>query len=284
MTYPGILLKKQQLMARKELGQNFLSDPNAARMIVTKAGISDQDRVLEIGPGLGALTIPAAKLARDLVAVEKDTRLAGILMEELKRESIENVELINNDILHQDLNTLFRGEKIIVIGNLPYNISSQVLFMLVENRHLIKRAVLMFQKELTERISASPGGRDYGRLSVVMQYCSTVKKIADLPPHLFFPKPAVDSRVIEVNFFETTPYSGERERFLFKVIKAAFSKRRKTLRNSLAGGELDIDTKVSAKILETAEIDPVRRAETLSVEEYSRLSDALWSMHGSEEV
>lgn len=285
MTYPGILLKKQQLMARKELGQNFLSDPNAARMIVTRAGISDQDRVLEIGPGLGALTIPAAKLARDLVAVEKDTRLAGILIEELKGEAIENVELINNDILQQNLNVLCRGgEKMIVIGNLPYNISSQVLFMLVENRHLIKRAVLMFQKELAERISAPPGGRDYGRLSVVMQYCSTVKKVADLQAHLFFPKPAVDSRVIEVNFFETTPYSGERERFLFKVIKAAFSKRRKTLRNSLAGSELGIDTKVSASVLETAGIDPVRRAETLNVEEYSRLSDALWPMHGSEEV
>ncbi len=283
MTYPGTLLKKQQLMARKELGQNFLSDPNAARMIVTRAGISDQDRVLEIGPGLGALTIPAAKQARDLVAVEKDTRLTEILLGELEREGVKNVELINNDILHQDLNALSRGERMIVIGNLPYNISSQVLFMLVENRHLIQRAVLMFQKELAERISASPGGRDYGRLSVVMQYCSTVKKVADLSAHLFFPKPAVDSRVIEVRFFETTPYSGERERFLFKVIKAAFSKRRKTLRNSLAGGELGIDTKITAQILETAGIDPVRRAETLDVKEYSRLSDVLWA-RGREET
>ena len=275
MTYPGTLLKQQGLMARKELGQNFLSDPNAARMIVTKAGISDRDRVLEIGPGLGALTVLAAVQAKTLVAVEKDTRLVGILLDELKLEGIDNVELINNDILRQDLTALAQGEKMIVIGNLPYNISSQVLFKLVENRHLVKRAVLMFQKELAQRISARPGGREYGRLSVVMQYCSTVKKVADLPAHLFFPKPAVESRVIEVTFFETTPCSGAKERFLFKVIKAAFSKRRKTLRNSLAGCELGIDTDGSARALEAAGIDPVRRAETLDVEEYLRLADAL---------
>ncbi len=278
MTYPGTLLKQQRLMARKELGQNFLSDPNAARMIVMSAGISDRDRVLEIGPGLGALTIPAAGQAKTVVAVEKDTRLAGVLLDELKIEGIDNVELINNDILRQDLAALAQGEKMIVIGNLPYNISSQVLFKLVENRHLVKRAVLMFQKELAQRIAAPPGGREYGRLSVVMQYCSTVKKIADLPPHLFFPKPAVESRVIEVVFFETTAFSGAKELFLFKVIKAAFSKRRKTLRNSLAGGELGIDTGGSIRALESAGIDPVRRAETLDVKEYLRLADALWPL------
>lgn len=278
MTYPGTLLKQQRIMAKKELGQNFLSDPNSARMIVTRAGISDRDRVLEIGPGLGALTIPAARQAKTLVAVEKDTRLVGILLDELKLEGIENVEIINNDILSQDLAVLGQGEKMIVMGNLPYNISSQVLLKLVENRHLVKRAVLMFQKELAQRISALPGGREYGRLSVVMQYCSTVKKVADLPAHLFFPKPAVDSRVIEVVFFDTTPCSGAKERFLFKVIKAAFSKRRKTLRNSLAGVELGIDTDGSARALETAGIDPVRRAETLNVEECLRLTDALWPL------
>ncbi|MDY0222338.1 MAG: 16S rRNA (adenine(1518)-N(6)/adenine(1519)-N(6))-dimethyltransferase RsmA [Desulfobacterium sp.] len=278
MTYPGTLLKQQRLMARKELGQNFLSDPNAARMIVTKAGISDRDRVLEIGPGLGALTIPAAGEAKTVVAVEKDTRLVEVLMDELKLKGVDNVELINNDILGQDLASLAQGEKMIVIGNLPYNISSQVLFKLVENRHLVKRAVLMFQKELAQRIAAPSGGREYGRLSVVMQYCSTVKKVADLPAHLFFPKPAVESRVIEVVFFETTACSGAKEQFLFKVIKAAFSKRRKTLRNSLAGAELGIDTDGSARALESAGIDPVRRAETLNVDEYLRLADALWPL------
>ena len=278
MTYPGILLKDKHLMARKELGQNFLSDPNAAGRIVNKAGISKDDLVLEIGPGLGALTIHAATQARKLIAVEKDTRLAEILMEELKKKGIDNVELINNDILRQDFQSIAENEKMIVIGNLPYNISSQVLFKLVENRSLVKRAVLMFQKELAQRISASPGGREYGRLSAVMQYCSTVKKVADVPAHLFFPKPAVDSRVIQVDFLDHTQFSGAREIFLFKVIKAAFSKRRKTLRNSLAGGELGMSTKESETALETAGIAPVRRAETLNVQEYAALAETLWTM------
>lgn len=264
-------------MARKELGQNFLSDPNAAEMIVNRAAISDMDLVLEIGPGLGALTIHAAKAAKRVVAVEKDARLIDLLLKELERAGVNNVELINNDILKQDLGAIAGKEEMIVMGNLPYNISSQVLFKLVENRHLVKRAILMFQKELAERIVAPPGGRDYGRLSAVIQYCSTVRTVADVKAQLFFPKPAVDSRVIEVNFFRQTRFSGEKESFLFKVIKAAFSKRRKTLRNSLAGSELGIDTKESAMALETAGIDPGRRAETLDVEEYSNLTEALWT-------
>jgi 16S rRNA (adenine1518-N6/adenine1519-N6)-dimethyltransferase len=283
MTYPGTLLKRQQLMARKELGQNFLSDPNAAEKIVNKAAISDTDLVLEIGPGLGALTVHAARQAKRVVAVEKDTRLAGLLTGELDLAGIDNVELINNDVLKQDLETIANGEKMVVLGNLPYNISSQVLFKLVENRHLVKRAILMFQKELAQRIAAPPGGRDYGRLSAVLQYCSTVKTVSDVPAHLFFPKPAVDSRVIEVTFLEETPFSGEKERFLFKVIKAAFSKRRKTLRNSLAGNELGIDTNQTRTALENAGIDPVRRAETLGVEEYTGLTKALWTMCREEE-
>ena len=263
-------------MARKELGQNFLSDPKAAEMIVNRAAISDMDLVLEIGPGLGALTVHAAKAAKRVVAVEKDIRLVGLLMEELERANVSNVEIINNDIMKQDLGAIANKEEMIVIGNLPYNISSQVLFKLVENRHLVKRAILMFQKELAERIVAPPGGRDYGRLSAVIQYCATVRTVADVKAHLFFPKPAVDSRVIEVSFSGKTRFSGEKERFLFKVIKAAFSKRRKTLRNSLAGSELGIDTKESTMALDTAKIDPSRRAETLNVEEYSDLTEALW--------
>jgi len=264
-------------MARKELGQNFLSDPNAAEMIVNRAAISDTDLVLEIGPGLGALTIHAAKAAKRVVAVEKDPRLIDLLVKELEKAGVSNVELINNDILKQDLGAIAGKEEMIVMGNLPYNISSQVLFKLVENRHLVKRAILMFQKELAERIVAPPGGREYGRLSAVIQYCSTVRTVADVKAQLFFPKPAVDSRVIEVNFFRQTRFSGKKESFLFKVIKAAFSKRRKTLRNSLAGSELGIDTKESAMALETAGIDPGRRAETLDVEEYSNLTEALWT-------
>ena len=230
MTYPGTLLKSKKLFAKKELGQNFLVDQGAAKKIVTRAKIAEKDVVLEIGSGLGALTVPVAAKAAKVYAVEKDTRLLELFSQEITTAGITNVELINQDILKMDISSLFLGEKLVVVGNLPYNISSQVLFMLVENRQWIKRAVLMFQKELAVRIAASPGGRDYGRLSAVMQYCSKITALTDLGPNSFFPKPEVSSRVVEVDFFESTPLSLEKEVFFFKVIKAAFSKRRKTLK------------------------------------------------------
>ncbi len=277
MTYPGTLLRKEKLFAKKELGQNFLADPKTAEMIVNRSKISKNDTVLEIGAGLGALTVHAAKKAAKIYAVEKDKRLIKILTDELESVGIVNVELINQDIFKVDTKELGFGRKLIVLGNLPYNISSQVLFKLVKERNNIKKAILMFQKELAQRIQASCGGRDYGRLSVVMQYCSKIKNIADIGGHLFFPKPEVESRVIELSFFETTCFSGEKEDFFFKVIKAAFSKRRKTLRNSLAGNELDIDSKTAAQILKQTGIDPVRRAETLDVNEFIDLTRTLWS-------
>lgn len=275
-TYPGVLLKSSKLFAKKELGQNFLADPQAAAMIVERAGIGKDDTVLEIGPGLGALTVHVAKKAAHVYAVEKDTRLIPLITGELASAGIENVTLMNKDIFKVDLTALAGDGKLVVLGNLPYNISSQVLFQLVENRRVISRAVLMFQKELAQRIVAPPGGRDYGRLSVVMQYCSRVSKVADIAGHLFFPKPEVESRVVAVDFFDTIALPQEQETYLFKVIKAAFSKRRKTLRNSLAGAELGIKAAQAALALEAAGIDPVRRAETLTVDEFIALFRVIW--------
>lgn len=282
MTYPGTLLKAQKLFAKKELGQNFLSDPKAAEMIVNRANILKDDVVLEIGAGLGALTIPAAKKAKKIYAVEKDKRVAPLLKNELESAGVDNVEVINKDIFHVDIEALANGQKLVVLGNLPYNISSQILFRLVEKRSCVKKAVLMFQKELAQRICAAPGGRDYGRLSAVMQYSSTIKTLTDLGPQLFFPKPDVDSRVIEVTFFEKTSLSLDKELFLYKVIKAAFSKRRKTLKNSLSGKELDINTKETALALENAGLDPVRRAETLNINEFIALTEMLWHICAQE--
>ena len=270
-TYPGVLLKSSSLFAKKELGQNFLADPQAAAMIVQRAGIKKEDTVLEIGPGLGALTVHIAKQAAKVYAVEKDARLIPLITEELEQAGVDNVTLINEDIFKVDIRALAGDGKLLVIGNLPYNISSQVLLQLVENRDVVPRAVLMFQKELAQRIVAPPGGRDYGRLSVVMQYCSRVSTVADVGGQLFFPKPAVESRVVAVDFFDTVQFPPDQEAYLFRVIKAAFSKRRKTLRNSLAGAELDINTTQAAQALEEAKIDPVRRAETLTVEEFIAL-------------
>ncbi len=278
MTYPGTLLKRKKLFAKKELGQNFLADPKTAEMIVRRSEISKDDSILEIGAGLGALTIHAAKRAKKIFAVEKDTRLIESLKEELEIARVYNVELINEDIFKVDIKKLGLDDKLLVIGNLPYNISSQVLLKLVRERDSIKKAVLMFQKELAERIQAPCGGRDYGRLSVIMQYCCEIKTIADIEGKLFFPKPEIESRVIALSFFKKTRFSGEKEVFFFKVIKAAFSKRRKTLKNSLSGAELGITPKIAAHALEKSGIDPVRRAETLNINEFISLSETLWEI------
>lgn len=272
MTHPGRLLKQANLYAGKELGQNFLSDPGTAKKIVEKTGISSETQILEIGAGLGALTIPIARAASRVVAVEKDSRLVGLLLNELEQRHLNHVQVMNSDILKVDIRGITGGRQWVVIGNLPYNISSQILLKLIENKTYIKKAYLMFQKELAERITALPGKRDYSRLSVVAQYASRVSRVADIGPSAFFPRPEVDSSILEFEFFTESEFSEKQEKLLFRVIKAAFSKRRKTLRNSLVHPELGFDKKAVSGILQTAGIDPGRRAETLGVSEFKRLT------------
>ncbi|MCK4767350.1 MAG: ribosomal RNA small subunit methyltransferase A [Desulfobacula sp.] len=276
MTHPGQLLKQRELYAGKELGQNFLSNPGTARMIVEKIGISTDTRVLEIGSGLGALTIPVAQIASHVTAVEKDSRLVPLLQQELDNENLKNVEIINKDIFKVDIKKIAKDKKLVAIGNLPYNISSQILFRLVEERSCIEKAFLMFQKELAKRIIAPPGGRDYSRLSAVVQYAADISFVAQIGPSSFFPKPDVDSTILKFNFFETKEFNKEQEKMLFNVIKAAFSKRRKTLKNSMAGGELEFKKEFVVHALKLAGIDAHRRAETLTVEEFKSLSRAVW--------
>ncbi|MCG8686420.1 MAG: 16S rRNA (adenine(1518)-N(6)/adenine(1519)-N(6))-dimethyltransferase RsmA [Desulfobacterales bacterium] len=272
MTHPGELLKKNGLYAGKEMGQNFLSNPNTAQMIVDRTGINEENKVLEIGPGLGALTLPLAKTGASVVAVEKDRRIIPLLESELSDAGISNVSTINQNILKTDIFKIADGEKLVVMGNLPYNISSQILFKLVKARSVVSRAFLMFQKELAGRLIASPGGRDYSRLSAVVQFASKISHVADIGPSSFFPRPDVDSTVLRFDFFETPGMDSEQEDLLFDVIKAAFSKRRKTLRNSMAGGELGLKKQEAGQALEKAGIDPARRAETLTIEEFISLS------------
>ena len=166
MTSPRALLTAWNIQARKQLGQNFLNDPNVARAIVNKAGIAGDDVVLEIGPGLGAMTIPAAAVASRVIAVDKDGRIIDLLRTELLAADIDNVEIREADILRVDLNAIAReaGRRLVVLGNLPYNISSQVVVQLIHARSRIDRAVLMLQKEMAQRICAGPGSKDYGRL------------------------------------------------------------------------------------------------------------------------
>jgi len=275
MTYPGQLLKEKQIYAGKEMGQNFLSNPETARMIVEQTGIDSHARVLEIGPGLGALTIPIARKTRHVTVVEKDRRLIPLLAQTLESEGIDWVRVLNQDFLKTDIASLAEGGKWWVLGNLPYNISSQILFRLIRSRKVIDKACLMFQRELADRILATPGNKAYSRLSVVTQYAAEIRRVTDIGPGAFFPKPAVDSTVLLFDFFSSRPFSEDMELLLFTVVKAAFSKRRKSLKNSLVGADLGLDKPMIAKALERADIAPERRAETLSVAEFEILTRAV---------
>lgn len=275
MTHPGELLKKNGVYAGKELGQNFLSNPATARMIVDRTEVDKETTVLEIGPGLGAITLPLARACKHVVAVEKDSRIIPLLEGELADEGICNVTIINRNILKTDIREISGTEKLVVIGNLPYNISSQILFQLVTIRQVVTRAFLMFQKELALRLLSSPGTKDYSRLSAVVQYASKISRVADIGPSNFFPRPEVDSTVLRFDFFETQDMGEMDEILLFSVIKAAFSKRRKTLHNSMSGGELGLTKTIVGIALENAGIDSSRRAETLNIQEFIDLSKAV---------
>ncbi len=277
MTSPRILLAVHNIRPKKQLGQNFLSDPATAAMIVNRSGISREDIVLEIGAGLGALTIPVAHVAQKVVAVDKDPKIIDILRTEIIANNLSNVVLMDRNILKVDIKALAEdfGRGIVVMGNLPYNISSQILVQLIKSRKAVSRAVLMFQREMAQRLTAQPGCKEYGRLTVMLQYCSHIKKVADVKASLFFPKPKVDSEVLELRFKKVLEYEADDETFLFRVVKAAFGNRRKTLKNSLYASELNIDANLAKHVLESSDIDPVRRAETLNTEEFVKLSNNL---------
>ncbi len=272
MTHPRQLLEESNIYAGKELGQNFLSDQGIARHIVGRAGIDEDSHVLEIGPGLGAITIPIAEKTSFFTAVEKDYRLVPILKEELLHRNLSRVAIINQDILKTDIRQIAGDNKLIVMGNVPYNISSQILFHLIQARDVILKAFLMFQKELADRIIAEPGTRDRSRLAAVAQYAAVVSHVMNVGPHCFFPRPQVSSTVLCFDFTYGQPHSKDMDTLVFQVIKAAFSKRRKALKNAMTSRELDLDGKAAAKILEDSGIDPQRRAETLSVEEFMNIA------------
>ena len=277
MTSPRILLAAHNIRPKKQLGQNFIVDPAFSEKIVKRAGILPEDIILEIGAGLGALTIPLARRAQKVFAVEKDRQIIPILNMEILVSGLTNISIIEKDILSVDIKTLIEdiGGKIVVMGNLPYNISSQILVQLIRSREGISRAVLMFQKELAQRITAETGCKDYGRLTVMLRYCSDIKKLVNAKASLFFPKPKVDSEILELKFKKEIDHKAADEQFLFKVIKSGFGNRRKTLKNALAASELNIDPNTATVVLEKSGIDPIRRAETLTVEEFVKLSNNL---------
>ena len=277
MTSPKTLLIFHNIRPKKQLGQHFLANQNTAEMIVNRSGILPEDVVLEIGAGLGALTIPLARIAREVFAVEKDRNIIDILKTEILASNLSNVVVMEQNILKINIKSLAEdiGQKLVVMGNLPYNISSQILVQLIKSRSALSRAVFMIQKELSQRITAQPGCKDYGRLSVMLGYCANINKIADVKSSVFFPKPKVDSEVLELRFKKRLEYPANDETYFFSVIKAAFGNRRKILKNALAASALNIDANTAQNILEKSGIDPVRRAETLTIEEFVKLSNNL---------
>jgi 16S rRNA (adenine1518-N6/adenine1519-N6)-dimethyltransferase len=264
------------------MGQYFLTDPNVGAMILRRGAFDPLDIIVEIGAGLGALTVPLALHAKQVLAVEPDRRIALLLKNELLASGVSNVTIIEKDILKCDIEAMAEASdrRLTVVGNLPYHISSQVLILLINSRKFIDRAVLMFQKEVAERLLAKPGSKAYGRLSVLIQYCASIYAMGHVGASSFYPRPKVDSEVVGMRFLDSIPFPAANEAFLFEVIRTAFGKRRKMLKNALMSGDLGLGSPQLSEALERAHIDPRRRAETLNVEEFVRLANLLETRDG----
>lgn len=264
------LLKRHGLRAQKSLGQNFLQDPLALEQIVSAAEIQPTDSVLEIGPGLGSLTRYLAVASKEVVAVELDPNLLPPLQAVLA--PYPNVRLIHGDILKLSPEDLITEADYIVAANIPYYLTSAVIRHLLENDPKPGRIVLTVQKEVAERISAKPG--DMSLLALSVQVYGKPRIAARIPASAFFPAPKVDSAVLCVDIYPAPLIKPELLGTFFKLIRAGFSQKRKTLRNSLSSG-LHISPTDAADLLRRANIDPQRRAETLSIEEWERLSEII---------
>jgi len=281
-TSPQTLLAAWNLRPIKQRGQNFLKEPSTAEMIVSRSALAEDAIVLEIGAGLGALTVPLAQRVRKVYALEKDYRLVKLLKTELLVHQCENVVVLCDDIIKLSIESLAAENRcpLVIFGNLPYNISSQILVRLIHSRQSVERAIVMFQSEMARRITAQPGSKTYGRLTVMLRYCADTTVLANIKAQMFYPKPRVDSQVLAITFHRQPQHPARDEALLFQVIKAAFGKRRKTLKNALSGSQLrvasnTIDAATAQQLLEQAGIDPQRRAETLSVQEFVHLSDCV---------
>lgn len=272
MASPRRILEERGLSPQKGLGQNFLTDPSVIRTILAKAALPADAPVLEIGPGLGALTRPLLEAGYQVTAIEFDRGLAGYLQDELVPRFPDRFRLINMDALKVDLPALFPDRSFSAIGNLPYVISTPLLFKLLDCRNQVLKAVLMFQKELADRIAAGPGSHAYGRLSVMMGYFAVTGRIMALGPEAFYPRPKVSSTVLEVKFKPSPRPLLENPKLFSGIVAAGFSRRRKTLQNALRStfSQDQVD-----RALDRAGIDPVRRAETLTVEEFVQLTNAM---------
>lgn len=265
------ILKAFNLHASKRLGQNFLIDAGVVNGIVMTAEVGTGERVLEIGPGIGTLTQALAETGADVTAVELDKKLLAVLAETLK--DYDNVRIVPGDILKTDIPALMGDQPFKVVANLPYYITTPIIMALLEQKLPITRIVTMVQKEVAERMVAPPGGKDYGALSVAVQYYTEPEFALNVPPRCFMPAPAVDSAVMDCVVRTAPPVEVKDENQFFRVVKAAFGQRRKTLSNALTGVGISKDeVKI---VLEKAGVDGNRRGETLSLTEFAALADAV---------
>ncbi len=270
-------IQKYQFAFQKRFGQNFLIDSHVLDKIVNAAGITKEDCVLEIGPGIGTMTQYLAEHAGRVVAVEIDTNLLPILAETLKDYS--NVTVINEDILKVDMNQLVKeynqGRPIKVVANLPYYITTPIIMGLFESNVPIENITVMVQKEVADRMQVGPGSKDYGALSLAVQYYASPYIVANVPPNCFIPRPNVGSAVIRLTRYQEPPVQVKDVKLMFRLIRASFNQRRKTLQNGLNNSpELSFPKEKIAAVIESLGLPPAVRGEALTLEQFAALANA----------
>lgn len=271
------VLQKYHFNFQKKFGQNFLIDPHVLEKIVEAAGVTKDDFVLEIGPGIGTMTQYLCENAREVTAVEIDTNLIPILEDTLS--AYDNVTVINQDILKLDIAKLAMerngGKPIKVVANLPYYITTPIIMGLFENHVPISSITIMVQKEVADRMQVGPGTKDYGALSLAVQYYAKPQIIANVPPNCFMPRPKVGSAVIQLVRYEEPPVQVENEKLMFRLIRASFNQRRKTLINGLKNSqELDFSKEEIEKAMAETGIPANVRGEALTLKEFADLANA----------
>ena len=275
------VLQKYEFQFKKKFGQNFLIDPHVLDKIVDAAQITKEDFVLEIGPGIGTLTQYLCEHAKQVLAVEIDAKLIPILKETLA--PYDNVEVLHGDILKQDIqqiaDTYNEGKPIKVVANLPYYITTPIIMELFESHVPLANVTVMVQKEVADRMKAEPGTKDYGALSLAVQYYANPYIAAFVPPNCFMPRPNVGSAVIRLDCLSRVPVEVQDEKLMFRLIRASFNQRRKTLQNGIANSpELDYTKEEAAKAIEQAGFDVRIRGEKLGLSEFAKLADELEKM------
>lgn len=270
------VIQKYQFAFQKRFGQNFLIDAHVLEKIVSAAGITKDDCVLEIGPGIGTMTQYLAESAGQVIAVEIDTNLLPILTDTLKDYS--NVKVINQDILKVDINELVKeynnGRPIKVVANLPYYITTPIIMGLFESNVPIDNITVMVQKEVADRMQVGPGSKDYGALSLAVQYYASPYIVANVPPNCFIPRPNVGSAVIRLTRYQEPPVQVKDPKLMFKLIRASFNQRRKTLQNGLNNSpEISFSKEEITKAIESLGVSPSVRGEALSLEQFAQLAN-----------